>query len=260
MGRHRTADEINSVLRLVETGMSHREIANVTGIPAPTFRNWLYRGIPSRFTGPSLTRPHACPACGGVHDLAAAPPRVYAYLLGVYLGDGHICQHAGRSHSLRVSLDSAYPGIVAEVAGAVAAIRGRWPWVKRRPGMNMFLVVSYWKQWPCWFPQHGPGRKHTRAIALEPWQRQIVEQEPERFLRGLIQTDGWRGLNRVRAKGRDYAYPRYQFSNRSVDIKGLFTDACDQLGIAWRPWGPHHISVARREAVAGLDEFVGPKT
>jgi hypothetical protein len=35
------------------------------------------------------------------------------------------------------------------------------------------------------------------------------------FLRGLFHSDGWRGLNRVHVKGRDYSYPRYQFSNRS---------------------------------------------
>jgi hypothetical protein len=60
-------------------------------------------------------------------------------------------------------------------------------------------------------------------------------------------------------KGKDYEYPRYQFSNRSRDIKKLFTDVCDQLGIEWRPWGKHHISVARRESVALMDEFIGPK-
>jgi hypothetical protein len=79
------------------------------------------------------------------------------------------------------------------------------------------------------------------------------------FVRGLIQTDGWRGVNRVRAKGRDYAYPRYQFSNRSDDIRKLFTDACDRLGVAWRQWTRYHVSVARRGAVAYLDSFVGPK-
>jgi hypothetical protein len=60
-------------------------------------------------------------------------------------------------------------------------------------------------------------------------------------------------------KGRDYAYPRYQFSNRSDDIRRLFTYACDLLGIAWRPWSRYHISVAQRDAVRVLDRFVGPK-
>jgi hypothetical protein len=95
--------------------------------------------------------------------------------------------------------------------------------------------------WICLFPQHGPGRKHWRTIRLEDWQHQVVDDHTGLFLRRLIHTDGWRGLNRVRAKGRHYTYPRYQFSNRSDDIRRLFTDACDRLGIGWRPWGRWHI-------------------
>jgi hypothetical protein len=109
------------------------------------------------------------------------------------------------------------------------------------------------------FPQHGRGRKHDRRIELTAWQQKIVRAEPECFLRGLIHSDGWRGLNRVKVKGRWYAYPRYQFSNRSDDIRTLFTDTCDLLGVQWRPWGRYHISVARRESVAHLDSFIGPK-
>src|SRR5690242_15858009 len=109
-------------------------------------------------------------------------------------------------------------------------------------------------------PNTAQGKKHSRSIVLESWQRALVELDPRGLLRGLLQTDGWRGLNKVRVKGRDYAYPRYQFSSRSDDIRRIFTDTCDLLGIAWRPWGRWHISVARRDSVALLDEFVGPKT
>lgn len=63
----------------------------------------------------------------------------------------------------------------------------------------------------------------------------------------------------MHVKGRTYEYPRYQFSNRSDDIRQPFTYACDLVGVAWRPWGRYHISVARRDAVLRLDEFVGPK-
>jgi hypothetical protein len=39
----------------------------------------------------------------------------------------------------------------------------------------------------------------------------------------------------------------------------MCTGALDLLGIAWRANGPFRISVAGREAVAALDEHVGPK-
>ncbi len=123
----------------------------------------------------------------------------------------------------------------------------------------MVTVCSYWKSWPCLFPQHGPGKKHTRLIELVPWQYDLVDQATGALLRGLIHTDGWRGENKVTAKGKRYSYPRYQFSNRSHDIRNIFIDACEEIGVEWRSWGPWHVSVARKDSVALLDEHVGPK-
>ncbi len=221
-----------------------------------TLRKWLYRGAPK-----VVAIENACDGCGAAaHDFGSLPAEEYAYLLAVYLGDGCVSRVA-RTTSLRVTLDTAYPGIIATIVDTVAAVRGRPPGVTAGSrGENCVNVVSYWKQWPCLLPQHGPGRKHHRPIVLTNWQQDLVNRAPQAFLRGLIHTDGWRGLNKVTVKGRDYAYPRYQFSNRSDDIRRLFTDTCDQLGIAWRPWGRWHISVARKDAVAAMDAFIGPKT
>jgi hypothetical protein len=55
------------------------------------------------------------------------------------------------------------------------------------------------------------------------------------------------------------AAPRYLFGNESADILRLCGETLDRLGVAWRFSRPNTISVARREAVARLDEFVGPK-
>lgn len=59
---------------------------------------------------------------------------------------------------------------------------------------------------------------------------------------------------------RHYEYPRYQFTNNSADIRGIFCAACDLLDIPWRQMNWKTISVARREAVRELDRFIGPKT
>jgi hypothetical protein len=120
-------------------------------------------------------------------------------------------------------------------------------------------VYSFSKHWPHLFPQHGPGVKHKRKIELEPWQERIVERHPGRLLRGLIHSDGCRVMNRIRHPKKTYVYPRYLFTNRSLDIQRIFCGACDRLGIAWRQDGPWNISIARREAVAVMDRHVGPK-
>ena len=123
----------------------------------------------------------------------------------------------------------------------------------------MFNVTSYSRHWPHLFPQHGEGLKHRRPIELESWQEKVVELHPGRLLRGLIHSDGCRVTNRIRHPKKTYTYPRYMFSNRSIDIQNLFTDACDRLDIDWRQDGPWNISIARREAVAIMDLHVGPK-
>jgi hypothetical protein len=216
----RPESEVAKVRELLEAGLSDYEIARRTGIPRSTVLNWRHG------RAKTASRP-GCPA--------------------------DRCHECGAIHRLE-DLDRE-----AECCGAIEAVRGRVPYVRYLPDKRMATISSYWQAWPCLFPQHGPGRKHRRRIVLAPWQESIVEAHPEPFLRGLIDSDGWRGVNRVRVKGRDYEYPRYQFSNRSQDIKDLFTSTCDLLGIEWRPWGRHHISVARRESVALMDEFIGPK-
>ncbi len=97
-----------------------------------------------------------------------------------------------------------YAGIIEECAKAMGAVLPNK--VGRIPRKGCIDVVSYSKHWPCLFPQHGTGRKHTRSIVLEPWQRRIaMETHPQLLLRGLIHSDGRRGINRV---ARGYAYPR----------------------------------------------------
>jgi hypothetical protein len=121
---------------------------------------------------------------------------------------------------------------------------------------NCTEVLLYSKHWPCLFPQHGPGKKHLRPIRLEPWQELLVKQVTEEFIRGLIDSDGCR----VVANDRGVRSVRYHFSNRSSDIRGLFTNALDDLGIPWTRSSKYVIAVYRKTATARLDEFVGPKS
>jgi hypothetical protein len=150
--------------------------------------------------------------------------------------------------------------IVAECVAAVSIVMpASKAAVYRRKRENLDEVGSYSQHWPHLFPQHGAGHKHKRKIVLEPWQDRVVERYPGRLLRGLIHSDGCRVNNRIRHPKKTYEYPRYFFSNRSRDIQGIFCDACDRLGIAWRQDGPWNISIARRKAVATMDHHVGPK-
>jgi hypothetical protein len=233
---------------LAEQGLGAGAIARRTGVPATTVGRWLDEGPPRLHDLEAAT----CSACGhAAHDRIDAA--AYSYVLGLYLGDGHLAS-LPRTACLRIYLDTRYPGIVRSCAEAVGRVLPRNR-VRVHGDSSCAIVQCYSRQWTCLLPQHGPGPKHTRPIVLAGWQREITLAHPERLIRGLLHSDGSRFMNRV---GR-YAYPRYEFSNRSEDIKAILCEHLDLLGIAWRRAGAVTISVARREAVAALDEFVGPK-
>jgi hypothetical protein len=182
----------------------------------------------------------------------------YVHLLGVYLGDGNLTRLRDKAvWKLRLFQDRRYDELIRSWQRCSLAVSGRRVTFVYYAGH--VELASQWKHWICLFPQHGPGPKHLRAITLADWQRNLVEQFPHEFIRGLIESDGCRITNWTVVRGKRYEYPRYFFTNTSGDIRNLFAWACDLIGVEHRPDGPRDISVARRTSVAALDEFIGPK-
>lgn len=202
--------------------------------------------------------PHRRSKCSE-HELATLDLRAYAYLLGIYLGDGCISQYPREVWKLRITLDSIYPGIVAECAWAIEAVAGGKAHVQPKGAERAVEISNYWKHWPCLIPQHGPGRKHMRPIVLADWQEPIVRVHVELFLRGLIHSDGTRIIATERKASYVRRAPRYAFSNRSEDILGIFRAACEIAGVHCTRASQKQIAVYSKSAVARLDEFVGPK-
>jgi hypothetical protein len=247
-------DTVDRVLDLCRTGITTREVARLTGIPERTVAHWRRGDRRIRASAPPRSAP--CPRCDGC-GLDAS----YVYLLGAYLGDGHITS-AQRTNCLWVYCADDWPGVQREVREAMRAVMpSASVSVVQRTGC--VAIKSFTKHWACLFPQHGPGMKHTRPIVLERWQEELVERHTGPFLRGLFHSDGCRITNwatrTVNGTTTRHEYPRYFFSNESADILALCSTSLDRLGIAHRFPRYNTISVARREAVAALDEVVGPK-
>lgn len=248
---------VDQALRLSHHGLSDRTVARICGVSVGTVRHWRY-GTRRTDASEKGRRKHDCPRCDG----RALDGRLYAYLLGLYLGDGSLVRMHKDIFRLEIACCDDWPGLIDECHQAITAVMpGHSVTHRKRTGCTTLQADS--KHWPCLFPQHGPGAKHTRKIELALWQQEIVTEFTKDFIRGLIHSDGCRSMNTVRrplkAGDRWYTYPRYTFVNESGDIRGIFTDALDLLGIAWRRSNQKTISVARRGAVARLDEFVGPK-
>lgn len=252
------AEVRRTALSLLRNGVSNVDVARRLGIPAGTVGTWKHEDRRRQGHIPLL---RSCPICD--KDLKILNTRSYSYLLGLYLGDGHINKYRQwRAHALTIACADAWPGLIDSAAEAMRIVMPHNK-VCRVQQQGCTSVKSYSQHWACLFPQHGPGRKHERRIVLADWQATIVQKHPEEFIRGLIHSDGCRVTNwatrPVAGETKRYEYSRYLFVNESEDIRNLFTDALNLLGIEWRRSKRNCISVAKRDSVAAMDNFVGPK-
>jgi hypothetical protein len=246
----RTYKEFALARALREQGLGDRAISRELGIPYSTLRYWRARPEwkPQRQI-PTFWRP--------------SDPEAYCYLLGLYLGDGCLGV-SPRSAQLHINLDAKYPLIVREAKGA---IERTIPGVRAGHCDGNGRGVCVYASSPNWiiaFPQHGPGRKHKRRIELVEWQRELTHRHPQGLIRGLIHSDGSRCINSFKValptdRIESYAYVRYFFTNYSADIRRIFCEHCDLVGIRWTQSSFKNISIAHRDSVALLDSFVGPK-
>jgi hypothetical protein len=248
-------DRVRSALALRADGLEATEIGRRLGVPKSTVQYWCRGGRRK----PRRSERDPCSRCDG----RELDPAAYAYLLGQYLGDGHIVKRSDGAVALWIYCADDWPGVSTEVEKALKTVMPTVPVRCTRRSAGCHALVSNSRHWICLFPQHGPGMKHTREIALEAWQGSIVNAFPGPFVRGLIHSDGCRITNWATKRGpggtKRYEYPRYMFSNKSEHILALFEAALDALGVAHRRPRRDLVSVARRADVARLDEFVGPK-
>ncbi|PSJ25701.1 transcriptional regulator [Streptosporangium nondiastaticum] len=242
-------------LALVNQGRSLNSVSKETGISRYAIRSWQARIEPAYPTG--------APCWGCATD--QQQPRAsaaYVYLFGLYLGDGCISKQKSGTYALRIACADAWPGLIVACREAIRAVRpeNRVCIVQKQ---GCVMVTSTSKHWPCLFPQHGSGKKHERAIALQPWQQELVDAHPWELLRGLIHSDGCRVTNwtsrLVNGVPKRYEYPRYFFTNKSADIRQIYTDTLDTVGVEWKQPNAFNISVARKASVALMDTHIGPK-
>jgi hypothetical protein len=237
----------------VLAGARLTDVARDMSVPMSTVFRWVTSWTPT-----DAAPPEECWRCSE-ESVDRAVARAYAYLLGQYLGDGHLVT-SYREPVLRIYGCTDYREMLREIEQSIRLVRRSNP--GRVSGSNsarLMTIQSCWKHWPCLFPQHGRGPKHARRIELAGWQREIVEAHPWPLIRGLIHSDGCRCVNRVTTRGKSYAYPRYFFSNESGDIIGILCAALDRVAVPWRLCRPNLVSIARRAAVAELDRHVGAK-
>lgn len=260
----RSSEERAKVIALKDTH-NKSQISRMLGISRTTIRDIIFR-----YENPTLTtkgspftkensEKYRLPMMREA-DPESEVASYYAYILGLYLGDGHITK-GPRCYRMRITLDCKYPGIIEET---IISINKVFPYNKTSlvfpKDSNCVVVVFHSSRLAEDFPQHGEGFKHDRDIILADWQQELVQLNPKEFLRGLIYSDGSRDVNKVSGK----SYPRYQFTNKSEDIFNLCKKALDTLDVPYKTTmkyaaKQHVLSVAKRKHVESIDAFLGPK-
>ena len=260
-----TPNDFRRVKDVLQLGLSDYQVAKITGVPRSTVLRWRRReALPVSTL--RAAPPLSTLAVVDVGQWQVADPRAYCYLLGCYLGDGHVTHKPPNAWMLRVSCDRNYTAIIDEIRAAMATTfpGRRSTRFACSQGASDVLSICHPAIGRA-FPQHGPGKKHLRPIVLEPWQLEFTHAHPAALLRGLVHSDGCRSENRFRTPlpgGRiaEYSYIRYFFSNLSADIRQIFIDHCELLGIRVTQSNHRNLSVSHRDSVAILERIVGPKS
>ena len=179
----RAPGEVERVLALVAQGANSCQISRLTGAPAKHDRE-VAAWSPSAAMRSEDPTPGAaaCIRCSGyrLHPFPRFTEYSYAYLFGLYLGDGCLLR-TGRAgvYRFNLSLDAKYPVIRDEAQAALAIVMpSSKASIRRHRHQQLVWVDSASKHWPCLLPQHGPGVKHRRLIELDDWQRAILDQHP----------------------------------------------------------------------------------
>jgi hypothetical protein len=157
-------DTVAEALRLAREGLNDCEISRRVGASRASIREWRAGKLPHSFQpkpllyGRSSVASRSCQRCGGDEHRFDRLSTAYAYLLGMYLGDGCISQGRRGVYRLRIALDVKYGGIVRECAAAMQAVV---PWNRvhcQVTPKNYVEVHAYSKSWLCLSPSTVPAR------------------------------------------------------------------------------------------------------
>lgn len=248
------------VKQLFENGKNKCEISRITGIPRATLTQWIHPKYE-----PKTNKPRASyvPIVSFEDYLdTEEKKKAYSFILAIYLCDGYISK-AFRAASIRLFNDAKYPENTNDWAKKLKILLPENSvTVSKQQNSNSFVVLAYSRKLTDLFPQHGSGPKHSRKLIFSNWQLKIIQEFPEEFIKGCIQSDG---CIYTQAMKNGYSYKRFNFINKSEDIIDLFLSTLKLINISKEKYfqvnrGLFVIQNFSKEAVSILEKIISKKS
>lgn len=230
---------IDNIITEIENGNSKLSLSKKYNIPRGTINYWCKNKDKNISEKPI--------------DILDLDSISYSYILGVYLGDGHINKML-RTYRLRFFLDSRQDLVIEECvkhlkilfpSNSVNVISTKY---------NYVIITLYSNNIPYIFPQHGKGEKYKRKIKLNDKQKKIIKYN--QLMKGLFHSDGSYFIALSK-------YPRYQFTNKSKDLIDLFGKCLIKNNITpkirKRKNGIYDIQIQNKKDVSIMYKLVGEK-
>lgn len=213
---------VKNILTDFENGDTINTISIRYNLYRGTIRNWIkkYRSV----TQLAEVKDSKSLKCGfDSHQTYQTPE--YAYIFGVYLGDGYIIRNK-RTYKLMFSILENHTEVQKKISSQLKIL---FPFNKinilKRKNSKCCDIIVYSNNIPLLFPQYGSGHKHERKIETTELQRFNIITYPKEFLSGLLDSDG---TSYIQSNLRFY-----MFKNKSVNIVKIFCDTCDLLDIKY---------------------------
>jgi hypothetical protein len=233
---------IEKIIKEINSGKSKFSISKKYNIPRGTIMYWYKNDIGKQ-----------CNIKNKKVDLLNLDKDAYSYILGVYLGDGYI-NKMERTWKLRFFLDSRQTLVIDECVKNLKKI-----FIKNKVSIlttkyNYIIIYLYSNYIPNLFPHLGEGEKYKRKIELNEFQINIINYD--KLMKGLFHSDGSFYI----ASGK---YPRYQFTNKSIDLINIFKFCMIRNNIIpkyrQRKNGIYDIQIQNKKDVNKLYPILGEK-
>jgi hypothetical protein len=156
--------------------------------------------------------------------------KAYSYIFAVYLCDGYIIEVKRKPGIFKMLFfnDIKYPvNSNCWKDSLQLLVPNNTVNITKPTKRNIWLICAYSKLFSKMFPQYGVGKKHTRVLGLQDWQKQIITDYPREFIKGCIESDGSIYTQTI---GK-YKYTKYNLTNKSEEIIDMFLYCLGKVGI-----------------------------